>query len=111
MRLDALPNPNKVCHGDFVPSNFIVREDGSMCVCDWAPLPRARRGGTVHHIPAPHAGRRDRDAEKYLPTYASAWAAACYIQSWMSIVAAASGPWPLVVEQATCCPWSTGGLL
>ncbi len=37
MRLDGIKGGTKVCHGDFVPSNVIIPDDGSEpYVCDWA---------------------------------------------------------------------------
>ena len=35
-RLDSMPKHVKVCHGDFIPSNVIVGEDGSLTIIDWA---------------------------------------------------------------------------
>jgi aminoglycoside phosphotransferase (APT) family kinase protein len=34
--LDSLPLHEKLCHGDYVPSNVIVRFDGTLAVLDWA---------------------------------------------------------------------------
>ena len=97
MRLDGMPNHNKVCHGDFVPSNIIVREDGSMCVCDWAHATQGNGGAdcatTYLHL---MLGGETEIAEKYLRTYCERQGCSmAYIQSWMSI------------SRTTCCPWST----
>lgn len=35
-RLEGMRNHNKICHGDFNPSNVIIKEDGSIYVIDWA---------------------------------------------------------------------------
>ena len=35
-RLEGMPKHNKVCHGDFNPSNVIVTEDGTPYIIDWA---------------------------------------------------------------------------
>jgi tRNA A-37 threonylcarbamoyl transferase component Bud32 len=35
VRLDAMPRHNKVCHGDFVPSNVVKTKDGPI-VLDWS---------------------------------------------------------------------------
>ena len=35
-RLEGMPKHNKVCHGDFRPSNVIVGDDGVNYIIDWA---------------------------------------------------------------------------
>ena len=35
-RLESMPKHNKICHGDFNPSNVIVGKNGKMTVVDWA---------------------------------------------------------------------------
>ena len=35
-RLEGMPKHNKVCHGDFNPSNIIIAEDGTPYILDWA---------------------------------------------------------------------------
>ncbi len=35
-RLEGLPIGNSVCHGDFNPSNIIIKEDGTLYVIDWS---------------------------------------------------------------------------
>lgn len=101
VRLDGMPNHNKVCHGDFVPSNIIVREDGSMCVCDWAHATQGNGGAdcatTYLHL---MLGGEKEIAEKYLRTYCERQGCSmAYIQNWMSIVAAAELARGRVVEQ------------
>ena len=91
VRLDGMPNHTKVCHGDFVPSNIIVRENGSMCVCDWAHATQGNGGAdcatTYLHL---MLGGEQEIAEKYLRTYCERQGCTvAYVQSWCSIVAAA----------------------
>ena len=31
-----MPKHNNVCHGDFNPSNIIIKEDGTAYIIDWA---------------------------------------------------------------------------
>lgn len=35
-RLDGMENHSKLCHGDYNPSNVIIKEDGSYAIIDWA---------------------------------------------------------------------------
>ena len=35
-RLEGMPKHNKVCHGDFNPSNIIITEDGTPYILDWS---------------------------------------------------------------------------
>ncbi len=35
-RLESMPSNRRLCHGDFTPSNVIVREDGDVSIIDWA---------------------------------------------------------------------------
>lgn len=91
MRLDGMPNHNKVCHGDFVPSNIIVREDGTMCVCDWAHATQGNGGAdcatTYLHL---KLNGEEELAERYLQAYVERQGCTvAYVQGWMSIVAAA----------------------
>ncbi|MBR3234960.1 MAG: phosphotransferase [Atopobiaceae bacterium] len=101
VRLDGMPNHNKICHGDFVPSNIIVREDGTMSVCDWAHATQGNGGAdcatTYLHL---MLGGEKEIAEKYLRTYCERQGCEMsYIQNWMSIVAAAELARGRVVEQ------------
>lgn len=35
-RLKSMPRHNKICHGDFNPSNIIITEDGTPYILDWS---------------------------------------------------------------------------
>ena len=35
-RLESMPKHNKVCHGDFNPTNIIITPDGTPYIVDWA---------------------------------------------------------------------------
>ena len=35
-RLEGIARQNKLCHGDFIPSNVILKEDGTQYILDWA---------------------------------------------------------------------------
>ena len=101
VRLDGMPNHSKVCHGDFVPSNIIVRDDGSMCVCDWAHATQGNGGAdcatTYLHL---MMGGEKGIAEMYLRTYCERQGCSmAYVRSWISIVAAAELARGRVIER------------
>ena len=69
-RLAAMPKHNKVCHGDFNPSNIIITEEGKAYILDWLE-------GNIE------------GAEKYLNLFCKkSDTAKQYVQKWIPIVAA-----------------------
>ena len=90
MRLRGMPHHKKVCHGDFSPSNVIMSENGPV-ICDWA---HATSGNGAADAATTYLLFRmngeDAMAERYLNMYCErAGADKQYVQSWLSIVAAA----------------------
>jgi len=90
-RLEAMPKHNKICHGDFHPSNIIMNEDGVPYIVDWS---QASQGNS-----AADAARTyllfwlDGDisgAKTYLDMFCKkSNTDLSYVQEWMPIVAAA----------------------
>ena len=69
-RLNGLPRHNKLCHGDFQPSNVIITPDGTPFIIDWSHA--------THEL-----------AEKYLKLFcAKTDTAIQYVQRILPIVAA-----------------------
>lgn len=91
MRLDGLKGGNKVCHGDFVPSNIIIPDDGSdPYVIDWAHvtsgIPAVDAAQTYLLFKVEHPD----SAEKYLNLYSKkSDTAKQIIMNWVPVVAAA----------------------
>jgi len=89
-RLDSMPKHNKVCHGDFNPSNIIVKEDGSLYIIDWS---HATQGNASADVARTYLlfcldGKEDL-ANKYLDLFCKkSDTAKQYVQKWMPIVAA-----------------------
>ncbi|MEE0027326.1 MAG: aminoglycoside phosphotransferase family protein [Atopobiaceae bacterium] len=91
MRLDGIKGGTKVCHGDFVPSNIIMPDDGSdPYVIDWAHvtsgIPEVDAAQTYLLFQAD----RPDSAEKYLTLYSKkSDTAKQVIKKWVPVVAAA----------------------
>lgn len=91
MRLDGLKGGTKVCHGDFVPSNIIIPDDGSDAyVCDWAHVtagvPEVDAAQTYLLFKVEHR----ESAELYLDLYSKmSDTPKQVIMHWVPVVAAA----------------------
>ncbi len=89
-RLEAMPKHNKVCHGDFNPTNIIIAEDGTPYILDWSHATQgnasadAARTYLLFWLNGDIAG-----AKKYLDLFCDrSNTAKQYVQKWMPIVAA-----------------------
>lgn len=89
-RLESMPKHKKLLHGDFNPSNLIVKEDGSIHIIDWAHATQGNAGADVarsYLLFKLHG--LDEIAEYYLNYYClKTDTAKQYIQKWLPIVAA-----------------------
>lgn len=89
-RLEGMPKHDKVCHGDFNPSNVIIAEDGTPYIIDWS---HATQGNASADAARTYLlfwlGGDMNGAKKYLDLFcAKSNTAKQYIQKWMPIVAA-----------------------
>ena len=89
-RLEAMPKHNKVCHGDFNPSNVIVTEDGELYILDWAHATQGNASADVARTYLLFWLNGDIEgADFYLNTFCKkSDTAKQYVQKWMPIVAA-----------------------
>ncbi len=90
MRLEGMPRHNKLCHGDFCPSNIIVGDDGVDYIIDWAHATQGNASADVArtYLTFKLAGE-DTTAEKYIDLYCEkSDTAKQYVQKWLPIVAA-----------------------
>lgn len=89
-RLEAMPKHNKVCHGDFNPSNIIITEDGTAYILDWAHATQGNASADVARTYLLFWLYGDIDgAKKYLELFCKkSDTAKQYVQKWMPIVAA-----------------------
>ncbi len=89
-RLESMPKHNKVCHGDFNPSNVIITEDGTPYIIDWAHATQGNASADVARTYLLFCLDGDTEAaEYYLDTFCQkSGTAKQYVQKWMPIVAA-----------------------
>ena len=89
-RLEGMPKHNKVCHGDFNPSNIIITEDGTPYILDWSHATQGNASADVARTYLLFCLNGDKDgAEKYLDLFCKkSDTAKQYVQKWMPIVAA-----------------------
>ncbi len=90
MRLESMPKHNKVCHGDFNPSNVIIASDGTPHIIDWSHATQGNASADVARTYLLFWLNGDIDgAEKYLDLFCKkSDTAKQYIQKWLPIVAA-----------------------
>ena len=89
-RLDGMPKHNKVCHGDFRPSNIIIRPDGVPFILDWSHTTQGNASADVARTYLLYllAGQ-EADGEIYLKTFClKSDTPRQYIEKWIPIVAA-----------------------
>ena len=89
-RLASMPNHNKLCHGDFQPSNVIITKDGTPYIIDWSHATQgnasadAARTFLLFTLDGNAAL-----ADKYLNLFClKSDTAKQYVQKWIPIVAA-----------------------
>ena len=89
-RLESMPKHNKVCHGDFNPSNIIITDDGTPYIIDWAHATQGNASADVARTYLLFCLDGDKEfADKYLNLFCKkSNTARQYIQKWMPIVAA-----------------------
>ena len=89
-RLEGMPKHNKVCHGDFNPSNVIIAEDGTPYILDWSHATQGNASADVARTYLLFWLNGDMEgAELYLDTFCKkSDTAKQYVQKWMPIVAA-----------------------
>lgn len=89
-RLESMPKHNKVCHGDFNPSNVIVGKNGKMTVVDWAHATQGNASADAAMTYLLFALKNQETADLYMNTFCKkSDTAKQYVQQWLPIVAAA----------------------
>ena len=89
-RLEGMPKHNKVCHGDFRPSNVIFGEDGTNYIIDWSHATQGNASADAARTYLCFCLKGETEtAEKYLDLFCEkSDTAKQYVQKWLPIVAA-----------------------
>lgn len=89
-RLEGMPKHNKVCHGDFNPSNIIITEDGTPYILDWSHATQGNASADAARTYLLFCLNGDTEgAKNYLKLFCQkSDTAKQYVQKWMPIVAA-----------------------
>lgn len=89
-RLEGMKNHDKLCHGDFDPSNIIVKENGEYSIIDWAHATQGNGSADVAMtFLILSMERKNELAEKYVDLYcAKTQTSKTEVQRWIPIVAA-----------------------
>ncbi len=89
-RLEAMPKHDKLCHGDFNPSNIIISDDGTPYILDWSHATRGNASADAARTYLLFWLAGDiATADKYLKLFCTkSDTAKQYVQKWMPIVAA-----------------------
>ena len=106
MRLDSMPKHDKVCHGDFKPSNIIVNKDG-WYIIDWS---HATQGNASADVARTYLlfmlNYNEEIANKYLHLFCEkSDTAKQYVQKWLPIVAASQSVKAIAKEREFLTKW------
>ncbi|MBO5413953.1 MAG: phosphotransferase [Clostridia bacterium] len=107
IKLESMLKHKKICHGDFNPSNVIIKENGEVYVIDWAHVTQGNASADVARTYLLFClnGKKE-EAEKYLNIYSEKTGTEKrYIQKWIPIVAAAHLPKASEEEKAFLMNW------
>ena len=107
-RLEGMPRHNKVCHGDFRPSNIIITPEGVPYILDWSHVTQGNASADVArtYLLFCLKGEQER-AERYLDFFcAKSGTDRRYVQKWMPIVAASQSVKGNEEERAFLLHWA-----
>ncbi len=89
-RLEGMKNHKKLCHGDFVPSNIIITDNGEHYILDWAHVTQGNASADVARTFLQFSmNGKDKLASKYLDLFSQkSGITKVNILRWVPIVAA-----------------------
>ncbi len=90
-RLEGMPKHYKICHGDFNPSNIIIKEDGSVYILDWAHVTQGNASADAATTYLLYCmNNKENEGKKYLEIFSKEMQIPKEnILRWIPIVAAA----------------------
>ena len=106
-RLDGMKKHNKVCHGDFRPSNVIINEDGIPYIIDWAHVTQGNASADAARTYLVFCLANEQEkGEKYLDLFCQlSGIQKHYVQKWMPIVAATQSVKAIEEERQFLLSW------
>lgn len=106
-RLEGMPKHSKVCHGDFNPSNIVIRTDGTPYILDWAHVTQGNAAADAARTYLLFWLSGDEAlAEEYMALYCrKSDTARQYVQKWLPIVAASQSVKGKPEEQELLLKW------
>ena len=88
-RLSSMPKHTKVCHGDYNPSNIIIKDDKTAYILDWSHATQGNASADAARTYLLFALKDEKKANLYLDTFCKkSDTAKEYVQQWLPIVAA-----------------------
>ena len=107
-RLEAMPNHNKVCHGDFNPTNVILGDDGKLYVIDWSHVTQGNASADVARTYLLFClDQGEEMANKYLDLFCKkSKTDKSYVQKWLPIVAASQSVKNIPEEKELLQKWT-----
>lgn len=107
IRLEEQPNHNKVCHGDFIPSNIIVTDDGVPYIIDWSHAAKGNATADIARTYLLLKLKGDSDgAKKYLELFCrKSNVEKEAVQKWLPVIAAAQSVKAREEDRNTLISW------
>jgi uncharacterized protein (TIGR02172 family) len=106
-RLESMPKHNKVCHGDFNPSNIIIAEDGTPYILDWSHATQgdaAADAARTYLLFCLHGS--SENAQKYLDLFCrQSNADSRHVRRWLPLVAASQSIKGNAEERGSLLAW------
>ena len=106
-RLEGMKNHDKLCHGDFDPSNVIIKENGDYYIIDWAHATSGNASADVAKTYLTLTMEKSQNfADKYLDLYCKKTGEdKRLVQRWLPIVAAVKKTKGIEEEQEFLSNW------